>query len=83
MLWARFALPHGKPTGGLLAHQEPLPNRAGRLLAGISIIHFPPTQKVLLTTAQCNYESSLQSKVLSRATEGAIRASRENPTDLR
>ena|SRR5208283_1051217 len=36
-------------------------------LSGISIIHFPPTQKILLTAAQCNRESSLQCKVLSRA----------------
>ena len=49
-----------------------------RLLAGISNIHFPPTQKILLTAAQCHCESSLQCKVLSRATEGAIGASREN-----
>jgi|GEM_PF-1555695 len=49
--------------------------------SGISIIHFPPTQKILLTAAQCNCESSLQCKVLSRATEGAIGGYRENAND--
>ena len=49
------------------------------LVTGICIIHFPPTQKIFLTPAQCNDESSYQGKVLSRPTEGTIRASRGNP----
>ena len=50
-----------------------------KLSTGISIIDFPPSQKILLAGAQCNGESSLQCKVPSWATEGAIGASRENP----
>lgn len=42
------------------------------------MIHFPPAQKILLTAAQYNCESGLEWKALSRATEGAIRASRED-----
>jgi hypothetical protein len=38
-----------------------------------------PTDKILFTAAPRNFELSLQCKVLSRATEGAIRTSREDP----
>ena len=53
-----------------------------RVSAGISIIQFQPTQFVLLTAAKSNCKWSLQCKVLSRATKGAICASRDklNPS---
>jgi hypothetical protein len=38
-----------------------------------------PADKIRLTAAECNCQRGLHCQVLSRATEGAIRASRENP----
>jgi hypothetical protein len=46
-------------------------------MPGISVIHFPSAQKILLTAAQCNCESSPRRKVLSRA-----RRDRECPCAL-
>jgi hypothetical protein len=46
--------------------------------SGISIIEFPPTDKINLTAAERNYQSGLQSWVLRQATERASFASREN-----
>jgi len=45
---------------------------AGGISAGISIIHFPPTQKILLAAAPCNCKSTLQCKVLSRASAASV-----------
>ena len=50
-------------------------------MAGISIIHFPPTASVLLTATERNCQSGLQCRVLPRAAEGVILASPENPKD--
>jgi hypothetical protein len=50
-------------------------------LSGISIIEPGPPDNIHLSTDERNCGSSLQCTVLSRAGEGAIRASRENPED--
>jgi len=49
--------------------------------SGISIIHFPPTDNILLTATGRNCQSGLQCRVLPRAAQGVILASPENPKD--